>query len=665
MSNIDLRLILPEIHEAAKGAFIKNVYQYGNIFVLKLYQPAEGTTQLMLETGRRVHLTEYRRVALRVPPKFCTVLRKYLRDRRILSVTQHDLDRILIIESGEEESSYKLVIELFGDGNLLLLDPEDTIFVAMRYRKMRDRDVVPKAKYVFPPPRGVDILTLEEDSLGNIISDSKANVVRTLASRLNLDSLSCEEICAISGVNPKTNASDLDEQLIKDLKEGVRTFIERVKRGVENASVILDEEEEGEFEPVSFTPFVFEVYNGQLSETFQSFSEALDRFYGVSEVEQEEEHQDPHAKERKRLETIVQKQQESIERLSVQADNLRKAGEAIYTHFQLVQDVLETITTARSSGLSWGEIVSRIDEGRKKGNQSAIIIQKITPSQGKIAVKLGELDVSLDVRKNAQDNASLAYDQAKKAEAKIKGAQKQIEKTKIRLEDLKSEEIAEPETRPKIMKIRKKRWYEKFRWFISSEGFLVLGGRDAKTNEQLAKRQMGPNDVFLHASLHGAPYTVVKVPEDAPGEQTLNEAAQFAVTFSRAWQDGLSGGEAYWVNPEQVSFTPPSGEYLPTGAVMIYGNRNFIRRVPVELAVGVLIEEGEVIPVSGPPSAISTKTEYHLRIIPSDKKKGQLVKDILAALRKMVPEDKVDLIGSIPQEDLMRVLPTGGGTIKS
>ena len=223
---------------------------------------------------------------------------------------------------------------------------------------------------------------------------------------------------------------------------------------------------------------------------------------------------------------------------------------------------------------------------------------------------------------------------------------------------------AEPELKKTPVKLRKKRWYEKFRWFISSEGYLVLGGRDVKSNESLAKRHMGANDVFLHAALHGAPYTVIKVPDEPPSQQTLEEAAQFAVTFSRAWQDGLSSGDAYWVNPEQVSFSPPSGEYLPTGAVMLYGTKNYIRNMTVELAVGVILEDEYAIPISGPPSAVISQTEFLVRVVPGDMKKGQLVKEVINRLKQLVPEDQTDIVSHIPQEDMMRVLPTGGGRIE-
>ncbi|TXT56669.1 MAG: hypothetical protein BAJATHORv1_20261 [Candidatus Thorarchaeota archaeon] len=659
-------MILPELAKVAEGAFIKNVYQYSDIFVLKVYQPGGGTYQLLIEPGKRIHLTEYRRKAPRVPPKFCTVLRKYLRDRRILSVKQHELDRIVIIEVGEENDSHKLVAELFGRGNILLLDNEDTIFTALHYKKMRDRDIIPKATYEFPPQRGRDILDVDTQDLESIIMDSKANLVRTLASRLNLDSLSCEEICKLADLEPKTKASSLDEEAVINLRNGLEEFTEKLREGVSNPRIIIDEEEdeEDETEYLSFVPFEFETYEDLPFESYDTYSQAIDEYFGLAGAEEEQEEiLDAAAKERKRLQRIIEKQQESIERLESQAEQLRKEGELIYSHFQVVQEILSTITKARSDGIPWDEIISRVEKGKEQGIESTKLIERIIPSQAKIVIRVNDSVIELDMRKSVQENASKAYEAAKKAERKTQGAKKQIEKTKAKLDEIDLSEL-EIETKVRAVKIRKKKWYEKFRWFKSSEGYLVLGGRDVKTNEQLAKRHMTANDVFLHASLHGAPYTIIKVPDKPPSEITLREAAQFAVTFSRAWQDGLTSGEAYWVDPEQVSFSPPTGEYLPTGAVMIYGNKNYITRLPVEISVGVIIEEEHAIPISGPPSAISSNTDYHIWVIPGTVKKGQLVKNIRNALIDQVPEESKHLITQIPQEDIMRVLPPGDGKIK-
>jgi predicted ribosome quality control (RQC) complex YloA/Tae2 family protein len=668
MSNVDIRIILPELKETAEGAFIKNIYQYGDVFVLKLYQPTKGNSQLLIQPGARSHLTEFRRVAPRVPTKFCTTLRKYLRDRRILSIKQHDLDRIIIFEVGDEESSHKLVAELFGNGNLLLLDPTDMIFVAKHYKRMRDRDVIPRAQYLFPPQRGVDVLTAEDYKLRELLVDSEANMVRTLSSRLNLDSQSCEEICALAGIASSRKADSLTDQDMDDLEAGLQKFVQKVKEGVTNPCILEDfdpDDDEEEYEPelVSFAPFEFEMFHELTSKCFDSFSQAIDEFFGVSETEQEDEvEQSVLDKEQKKLLKIIEKQEEGISLLAEKAEKERVKGDLIYNQFQTVQDVLETVSGARANGRPWSDIVKVIEEGKAKENTTALLIERIIPSQAEIIVNLQDTQVSLDIRLNAQDNASRSYDVAKKSRAKIKGAETQIAKTREKLEKLEAS-FVEPTAKKTPIKYRKKRWYEKFRWFYSTEGFLVLGGRDAKSNEQLAKRQMNANDVFLHASVHGAPYVVVKVPDKEPGQVTLEEAAQFAVTFSRAWQDGFSGGDAYWLTPEQVSFTPPSGEYLPAGSVMMYGTKNYIRNVPINLGVGLIIEDDQAIPMSGPIAAVEAKCDVFVKVKPADDKKGQLVKDISAALKRILPEEQRYLVDQMQQEDIMRVLPPGGGKV--
>ncbi|MFW9931689.1 MAG: ribosome rescue protein RqcH [Candidatus Thorarchaeota archaeon] len=674
MSNIDIRMIMPELKESVEGAFIKNIYQYGDIFVLKLYLPSGGTSQLLIQLGQRIHFTDYRRVAPRVPPKFAAVLRKYLRDKKVYSIRQHELDRIVVIEVGDEESSYKLVAELFGNGNLLLLDPEDSIFVAMHYRRMKDRDLIPKAKYEFPPPRGVDILTNDDYSLADLIADSNANIVRTLASRLNLDSQSCEEICALAGMSGTLKVQDLGEKELKELEAGVTKFVQKVRHGISNPCIVeeleLEEEDNEEIEsgyevePVAYIPFEHEIFQSLDCRPFEQFSRAIDEYFGVSETELEDEvAQSALDKEKNRLQKIIDKQQEGIDILAEKGEHERIRGEMIYASFQTVQEVLDTINTARTNGRSWSEIINIIENGKAQGNATALLISRITPSQGEIVVDLHDVEVTLDIRLSAQENASRAYDYSKKARSKIEGAKKQIEKTKLKMDKLEADSLDTTTVKKAPVRVRKKRWYEKFRWFISSQGYLILGGRDAKSNERLAKRHMTANDIFLHASVHGAPYVIVKVPDEPPDEKTLEEAAQFAVTFSRAWQDGMSSGDAYWLSPEQVSFTPPSGEYLPSGGVMMYGNKNYINNVPVELAVGIILEDDNMIPMSGPSTAVETHCNVQVRIKPSEDKKGQLVKEIINALRRSLPEEQQSLIDQIPQEDIMRVLPPGGGRL--
>ena len=52
-------------------------------------------------------------------------------------------------------------------------------------------------------------------------------------------------------------------------------------------------------------------------------------------------------------------------------------------------------------------------------------------------------------------------------------------------------------------------------------------------------------------------------------DETLREACEFSLAYSKAWAAGHASGSAYWVTPEQVSKTPAPGEYLGKGAFVI------------------------------------------------------------------------------------------------
>src|SRR5439155_313571 len=106
---------------------------------------------------------------------------------------------------------------------------------------------------------------------------------------------------------------------------------------------------------------------------------------------------------------------------------------------------------------------------------------------------------------------------------------------------------------------------EAYRWTFSADGLLILGGRDARTNDQLVKKHLKEGDRYAHADIHGAPSTVIKDGARAP-ETTLREACEFALAYSKAWSAGLASGSAFWVLPEQVSKQAESGEFLPRGA---------------------------------------------------------------------------------------------------
>ena len=116
------------------------------------------------------------------------------------------------------------------------------------------------------------------------------------------------------------------------------------------------------------------------------------------------------------------------------------------------------------------------------------------------------------------------------------------------------------------VEMENKEWYEKFRWFTSSDGFLVVAGKDTVSNEVLVKKYATQEDVVFHAEISGAPFVVVKAEGKTISEQTLHEAGEYAASFSRAWRENAGSADVYWVKVDQLSKSGPSGESVPHGA---------------------------------------------------------------------------------------------------
>jgi len=217
-----------------------------------------------------------------------------------------------------------------------------------------------------------------------------------------------------------------------------------------------------------------------------------------------------------------------------------------------------------------------------------------------------------------------------------------------------------------VLPKRKERvWYEKFRWFHSSDGFLVIGGRDATTNEILIKKYTQPHDIVFHADVVGASFVVVKTEGKAPLEQTIRESAQLAASHSSAWRETLSAVDVYWVRPEQVSKSPPPGQYVTKGAFMIHGAKNHVRNVPLRLAIGVLLKEKEADVVGGPAEAIAKQTKFFVEIVPGQQRSSVLAKQLRQLLAKKVSEEWRKRVLEIPLEEIQRFIPSGKGAVVS
>lgn len=258
-----------------------------------------------------------------------------------------------------------------------------------------------------------------------------------------------------------------------------------------------------------------------------------------------------------------------------------------------------------------------------------------------------EIEICLD--KSVEQNAEVYFEKSKKAKKKLKGAGKALMVSRKKLEKLEKEKEKELEKIEKKAQqektARKKEWYEKFHWFVSSEGFLCIGGKDATSNEMVIKKQTEENDLVLHTDMAGSPFFVIKDGQKA-SEETIKEAAQATASYSKAWKLGLSVLDVFYVKPEQVSKEAQPGEYMSKGSFMVRGKTKYLRP---RLEIGIGIKGGIV--VGGGVGAIKKNADQFVVVVPGKLKKSDIAKKI----QKKIGGDL---------DEIIKFLPTGGCSLR-
>ncbi len=254
------------------------------------------------------------------------------------------------------------------------------------------------------------------------------------------------------------------------------------------------------------------------------------------------------------------------------------------------------------------------------------------------------MEITLDPRKTTEQNAATYFEKAKKARHKTEKIKEILEKFKKELKQLEEQKEKEYQklkqelTKKEEKKTREKKWYEKFRWFISSEGALCVGGRDATTNEILIKKHLEKDDTVFHTEAPGSPFFIIK--GNKITEKTLQETANATITYSKAWKLGLTTTEVYHVTPEQITKQAQTGEYIPKGGFMIYGKRNYIPG-KIDLSIGIT-KEGTIM--AGPEQAIKANCTKYVKIRQGKEKTTQCAKTI----QKKINGDLDEIIKLIP-----------------
>ena len=401
------------------------------------------------------------------------------------------------------------------------------------------------------------------------------------------------------------------------------------------------EKAEGEGQPAQpklvykdFHPFEPKQFEGAPDTTilpFDGFNKAVDEFFSSVEAQKLESRLTEREENAKRkLEAARRDQEKRVGALKeVQELHTRKA-QTIEANLLRVEEAMNAVNGLIAQGMDWVEIARLIEMEQAKQNSVAKIINlplklyentitlllsepssddefdeepdesedELSSDEDEDEVKKPEppkkkpLSIDIDLGITPWANARQYYEQKKTAAVKeektlqaskkaLKSAERKI--TTDLKQGLKQEKAV-------LRPARTPFWFEKFLFFISSEGYLVIGGRDASQNELLYLRHLKRGDVYVHADIKGAVPMIIKnklgTPDAPIPPGTLSQAGTYSVSTSSAWDSKALMG-AWWVKAEQVSKTTDTGEYVATGDVVIRGEKNHL--APGQLLLGFAV----------------------------------------------------------------------------
>ncbi len=631
MSNLDVHVWVRGASGLA-GCRVDNLYAYGGGVLLKFRCPGR-LEFLVLEPGLRVHRT------LRVQGfeeglgGFVGVLRRLVRNVRLEGVEQLGFDRVVRFSLG----GYSLYVEVLPRGVAALVDSSGSIVASSSRVEMRDRVVKPGAPYRPPPLQTVNPFV--ESSVESLLEGLRGgrDVVRGLVRGLSVPGEVAEEAVYRAGLSYSASPGGLASGDVERLLEALKTLYMESLEG--RGYVVFSSEglpvEATPFEPRRFSEGGVRVYN--------SFDEALDDFFSSRIPERS-----VLDAEAARLEKSLDEARELESRYRFEAEYLRRAAELAASNYELLDSTIECVMRRWRAGSS----------------SSCSNVSEVNVNEGYFTVSLGDYKVKIYYGESVQNVIVRLYREAGELEGKAERAKAAFEEALRKLGEL------EVKARARIIasraSLRKIAWFERFRWTITSNGLLAIGGRDASQNESLVRRYLRDDDIFMHADIQGGSAVILRTGSVKPSREDLEDSAVLAACYSRAWKAGLGSVDVYWVYGSQVSKSAPPGEYLKTGAFMVYGARNYLRGVKLLLALGVALDSEEnPLVIVGSERVVKPRSIAYVILAPGSESVSGASAKVKDLLLKTVDDRGKPYVIALKQEVIGRLIPGKSSIVKA
>ena len=646
LSGIELRYLVNEIKSKINPAYyVSSINAVTKpSFLFKMHHPKDPDIMLMVST-KGIWITRLKFESFE-ENKMINILKAELERAKIESIEQLGSERIITVKFRHlDEKVRYMVVEFFGDGNIVLCDGNMQIMGILKPIEVRHRMLKIGFRYAPPPPRGIDVYDITLEQLQAMREDKQSDsldVVKWIGRKISIPKKYVEEIAIRAGISSLT-VGQLSEEDMERLYEIIKEIISDIVSEKSHQPYVILGQNEKAIDAIPIKTAHLSKLNVKKT---PSYMDAVDEVLSNDLMDLG-----------RNIRTI--EIDERITALQHDVAEQIKAKELVLSKANLIRNVAHKLMQ-----LSYQGVQSITESSVNKllaENSANIILEK--------GLKYLEiLEELILIESNLPKLSSALFTRAKEMER----GNTAIEQSKARLEaqiqELRNQTIS---VRKKIIikQQTSKEWYERYRWFITTDGLLAIGGRDASSNSAIIRKHLTENDIVFHAEVHGSPFFIIKNTGNL--EETglsLQQVAVATVSFSRAWKDGISSADAYWVTPDQIKKGAPPGQYVPKGSFVIEGKRNYMKGLELRMAIGVARLENRYTVVCGPADAVKKSAIIYAILLPGGLQPLNVAKKIKSEFVRILGtssnnEDLVDFVKTIMLEDFLRLMPSGQSKI--
>lgn len=623
ITGLELQYMINHITKLTSGYYVSNIYSINtNSLLFKLHHTDKPDIYLVVSTfGIWITNTKITNIE---PNKLLKRLRIDLIRSKFVRISQIELERIAHLTFHNHGHEIKLIVEFFGTGNMVLCNYEMKILAILHSVNVRHRQLRIDMKYELPPKNCLNVLELDQNQLFNDIAKTTVTVSKFIGRTYGITNKYLNIIFSISKINPLVQCNKLNNEEITNIFNAINETVNNVIKGKHDPAIIKVNDNELDI-------ITIKKNSDNIIKSMCNFNDCLDFVFTKKFIEN---------KESIKTANIENKSNELRNKIREQSNAIN----IVKTKSMEISELARSLSRCIKSGaLSTTEpnIVKILNE--HKAN--------ITYEKGVKILKINNKKIKLRENLSLHAIISLLYDEAKKQIKAIDSIERVKINTKKQLMELESKSI-KIKTDISFSKIRKKKWFERYRWCYTGEGLLAIGGRDTSSNSTIIRKHLAKNDIVFHADIFGSPFFVLKNGVNASIE-TIKEIANMTACFSRAWRESTYGLNVYWVYPSQVKKSAPSGQFLSKGAFAIEGKRNYIPISELELAIGIGNVDDDVVAIIGSSNTIENKCKNYVVIAPNGEEISEITKKIKHEF------SKIDSAKNITLDDITKCIPSG------